>query len=352
MSKGRSSPLALHQPATVQRVLLAIVIGLAAAAMHYFSAARNGSLSDFSILWFGGKLLGSGANPYALIGPQQTIDLPSHVFYPAPALVAIMPFTLVPVHFAGAVFVFASSALLVFGATRDGWHLIPIFPSVAFMTSARLGQVSILMCAALFIPALTFFSVIKPQASIPILGASRSVREWILAGAGAVLLAGASFLLLPDWPREWLSTLATADYFRPPIMTLPGIGIALVLLRWRRPEAWLVFLAACLPQTWYPYNGLILLTVAANYREASALSLISSFGWLVTYAWFVGEWRAPETRAVMQNVLISLGYLPAVIVILRRENGGPGPWWLSWLLLNRKNDQRRQPSAASTAMSS
>ena len=307
--------------------------------MHYFAAGRNGSLSDFSILWFGSKVLASGGNPYSMIGPHSAIELPSAVFYPAPALVATLPFTLIPVRFAGTAFVFISAALLAFGATRDGWHRLPIFPSIAFMTSARLGQVSALMCAALFIPALTFFSVVKPQASIPILGASRKSREWIMASIGAVVLSAISFALFPEWPREWLNTLSKADYFRPPIMTIPGALIGLVLLRWRRPEAWLVFVAACLPQTWYPYNGLILLTVAATYREASVLSLISSFAWLITYAFLIGEWRSPETRAVMQNVLIAFGYFPAALVILRRENSGPEPFWLQWLM-NRKTADR------------
>ena len=337
MSPHRSS--AAHVPPPLRtRLLVALAIGAAAAAMHYFGPGRRGSLSDFSILWFGSRILSSGGNPYATVGPHNVIDLPSPVFYPAPALVAMMPFTVIPVQAAGAIFIFISSALLAFGATHDGWHRLPIFPSVAFMTTARLGQVSALMCAALFIPAVAIFSVIKPQASIPILGASRKPREWIIAVAGGFLLAAVSFVLLPQWPREWWNTLATADYFRPPIATLPGALITLVLLRWRRPEAWLIFLAACLPQTWYPYNGLILLTVAITYREASVLSLVSSFGWLITYAWFVGEWRAPDTREVMQNVLIAFGYLPAVIMVLRRNNTGPEPFWVNWIMNRRARE--------------
>ena len=318
------------KPKTVHRIAAAFVIGAIAAAMHDVGAAKNGGLSDFSILWYGAKILSAGGNPYETIGPNHFIDLPSSVFYPAPALVAVMPFSLIPMQLAGTVFIFLSSALLVFGATRDSWHWMPIFPSVAFMTSARLGQSSALLCAALFIPALAFFSVIKPQASMPILAAARKPRMWIFAIAGAVLLSMISFALLPGWPRFWLETLNSTDYFRPPILTIAGAPIAVVLLRWRRPEAWLVFVAACLPQTWYPYNGLILLTVAATYREASALSLISSIGWLIAYAWFVGDVRSPETREVMQNVLIALGYLPAAIVILRRKNEGPEPFWMRW----------------------
>jgi hypothetical protein len=326
-------------PTAVQRILVALAIASVAAAMHYSGNASDGGLSDFSILWYGSKVLAEGGNPYDLIGPHRSIDLPSSVFYPAPALVALMPFALIPSRLAGTVFIFLSAALLVYGATRDGWHRLPIFPSVAFMTSARQGQLSAFICAALFIPALSFFSVAKPQASLPILAAARSVRPWLLAIAGGILFTLISFLLLPNWPAAWWKSLAAADYFRPPIMTIPGAFIALVLLRWRRPEAWLVFVAACLPQTWYPYNGLILLTIGATYRESAVLSLVSSSGWLITYGWLIEEWRSPETRAVMQLMLILLGYLPAVILVLRRKNEAPTPIWLRY---------GRQPSATST----
>jgi hypothetical protein len=216
------------------------------------------------------------------------------------------------------------------------------------MTNARLGQVSALMCAILFIPALAFFSVAKPQASLPILVSMRKSPAWIWGAIGGVFLSVVGFILAPRWPAYWMSQLAQADYFRPPLLTIGGIFISLVLLRWRRPEAWLVFIAACLPQTWYPYNGLILLTVAATYREAALLSLVSSIGWLITYAWLIDGWRTPETRAVMQSVLIAFCYLPAAIVILRRKNEGPAPLWLQWILDRR--GYRRQPSATSTTI--
>ena len=90
-----------------------------------------------------------------------------------------------------------------------------------------------------------------------------------------------------------------------------------------------------MPQTWYPYNALILLVVAATYREACVLSLISSAGWFVTYGFFAGEWRSAETQLVMQYALILFGYFPATFVVLRRPNSGPSPLWLQWLMRAR-----------------
>jgi hypothetical protein len=101
---------------------------------------------------------------------------------------------------------------------------------------------------------------------------------------------------LPDWPREWLKLIGSTDYFTPPILRVGGVLVALVLVRWRRQEAWLIFIAACMPQTWYPYNGLLLLAVAATYREACVLSLFSSASWMAVYLFVPGEMRSEQTR--------------------------------------------------------
>lgn len=335
MNESSAFPWGSNRPTRFQRIAVATVIGCIATAMHYSGTGNNGGLSDFSILWHGSRALLTGSDPYLVIGPNRPVNLPSPVFYPAPALVAAAPFIVFPMRVAGAVFVFVSAWLLAFGVTRTGWQLLPIFPSVAFMTSSRLGQWSTIIAASLYIPVLASLAVVKPQASLPILSASTRWRTYLYAAIGGVVLTAIAFALLPGWPASWMSSLGSTDYFRPPLSTIAGALIALVLLRWRRPEAWLVFTAACLPQTWYPYNGLILLTVARTYREASVLSLVSSMGWLAAYAWFIGEWRSAETRVVMQNVLIAFGYLPAVIAILRRPNEGPNPVWMSWLLRKR-----------------
>ncbi len=334
----RGFPWGSNRPTINQRLIVALVIGVIGAVVHYVRSADNGGLSDFSTVWYGARFLLDGQNPYALIGPHRMIGLPSYLLYPAPALVVVMPLTLLPAHWAGTIFVLVSATLLGFGATRNGWHLLPIFPSVAFLMSAQMGQWSILMTAAFFLPALTFLSVAKPQASIPVLASSETRAAWVFALVGAVVTVSASFVLLPGWASEWWHVVASTDYFRVPIASFEGIAVVLVLLRWRRPEAWLVFVSACLPQTWYPYNSLILLVVAATYREACGLSLISSVGWLIAYFFFVGEWRSEETRIVLHRVLIALCYLPSALIILGRPNEGPTPFWLAWLTSHTGHD--------------
>jgi hypothetical protein len=102
--------------------------------------------------------------------------------------------------------------------------------------------------------------------------------------------------------------------------------VALVLLRWRRAEAWLVFLTACMPQSWAWYNVLVLLTIAYTYREACILSLFSSFGALAT-VYFVGGGYSAESYPAWGASMVAFAYLPATIAILRRPNVRAAPPW-------------------------
>jgi len=329
MNESHGLPWKLPHPTRDRRIAFAICAGLVAAALHYFRAGGHGGLSDFSLLWYGSKLLSEGRNPYELIGPHLPINLPSNLYYPAPALIGVMPLVLFPVEVAGAVFVFISASLLAYAITADGWFRIPLLLSVSFFTAARLGQWSMLFTAAFFLPALGFFAIAKPQSSLPVLVASTTRRTLIFAIAGTIVLTAIAFLILPSWVSSWLGQVGSSEFFRAPILSIQGAFIALVLLRWRRAESWLVFSSACLPQTWYPYNALILMVVASTYREASALSLVASAGWLAAYALAPGDLRSPETQSMFRGVLIGLCYLPATILILRRDNSGPMPVWIT-----------------------
>ena len=320
-----------NRPTISQRAAFAVFISLIAALMHFVRAGETAGFSDFTSVWYGARFLLEGQNPYELIGPGRLVPTPSPPFYPAPAFVAAIPLTLFSAHWAGTVFVLLSSALLAWGSTADGWHRLPLFPSIAFLTSVQLGQWSVIFTAAAFIPALAFISIAKPQASLPVVVGNRSSTAfWWSVGGGAFLLA-ASLWLMPQWPGEWWSLFERTDHFAPPIARFGGIAICLVLLRWRRAEAWLVFVAACVPQTWYPYNSLILLIVAATYREACVLSLVSSFGWVIAALAGDGNTRSPESREIMGAILVAACYLPATIVVLRRPDEGSWPFWMRWL---------------------
>ena len=185
------------------------------------------------------------------------------------------------------------------------------------------------MTAAVFIPSIALIAAAKPQSSAAIVGSSPSRLALFASLVGGFVLIGFSFVLLPHWFAEWRHMVGTTNYFVAPIARTGGVAIALVLLRWRRSDAWLVMIAACLPQTWYPYNGLLLLVVAETYREACALSLFSSAVWMMVYLLIPGEMRTDQTRELWGTLLVASSYLPATLLVLRRPNEGPSPWWLA-----------------------
>ena len=330
MPNDAGFPWGSNSPTVRQRILVATLIAIVAALMQYVRAGAVGGYSDFSTVWFGARMLLDGNNPYLSIGPGQLVEMPSPPYYPATAFVAAIPFTIFPFHWASTVFVFGSTWLLAWGCTADGWHRLPIFPSIVFATSAQMAQWSILFTAAVFVPPLAIFAAAKPQASLPVVAGSSRSSTFYWAAGGALVMIAVSFILMPGWVKDWTALLRETDHFTPPILRFGGPAIALVLLRWRRPEAWLVLAAACSPQTWYPYNALILLVVASTYREASILSIVSSAGWIIAYLAGDGKARSLVTREIMSGMLIAACYLPATIVVLRHPNIGPTPFWMRW----------------------
>ncbi|HUQ18635.1 MAG TPA: hypothetical protein VM099_03390 [Gemmatimonadaceae bacterium] len=281
--------------------------------------------SDLSQVLFGARAILHGANPYNLIGPGLAFDLKWGGVYPATAYVATIPLSFLSDIVASSAFVGVSTFILAFSSTKDSWHRLPLFPSIAFASSVQFAQWSIFMTSILFLPWLALIAAIKPQSAIPIVTASANKRTMLFAIAGGVVLLILSLILLPGWPRDWIDTVRASSQLRPPILRLGGFLIAFVLLRWRRSEAWLVFLMACMPQTWAWYNVLPLLVIATTYKEAAVLSIISSTGALLA-ALIVGD-PTPERYAGWGAAMVTFAYLPAVIVVLKRPNQKElAPW--------------------------
>jgi hypothetical protein len=285
--------------------------------------------TDFGLAWFSARAMFAGRDPYLLVGPGMEYFNPYHLYYPATAFVAAMPFAPLSEQAASIAFVALAAFLLVYGLTADGWHRLPLIASAAYMDSVLAAQWTIILTAAVFLPWLGLLAVAKPQTGLPVLAGATS-RNAIVAGAiGALALLAVSLFLLPSWPSEWLAQIRSGNPLHAPLINPLGCLVALVLLRWRRPEAWLVFVTAMLPQTFMWYSALALLTVAATYREACALSLISTIGFLLgNLAIYKG---ISHLGTVAWMIYIAATFLPAVVVILRRPNEGAGPFWLSWI---------------------
>lgn len=315
------------RPTRRQRVIIAIAAAAFGAGWWLLNQHVNGPhRTDFGVVWFGARALLQGANPYELIGPGRVFEWYTPLFYPATALVALAPFGLLPEQVASLTFVSASSFLLAYGVTRQSCHLLALFASQAFADCARAGQWSILFTAALFLPWLSFLAVAKPQSGIPLLAAS-SRKGLNAAVVGGLLLLAISLIMLPSWPLDWVASVGGGGH-RPVITARGGVLVLLLLSRWRRPESWLIIAMACVPQALAQYSVLMLLTVAATFREASALVLISIAGAFADPYMMPAEHTTGELHALLAQVEIATAYLPATLVVLRRPNQGPSPAWL------------------------
>jgi hypothetical protein len=333
MSAGNPErfPWGSNTPSERARMLAATLIAVAACLTLYASFRVNpGRHTDFSNAWFGARMLLKGIDPYPLLGPGRAFDVEYQLLYPASSFVAVLPFGLAPEREASLAFVAISVWLLVYAITRDGWHRMPLIASAAFMDSVMAAQWTLILTAALFLPFLAFATPAKPQNGIPVIASARSTTSIVVAGASATVLVIISLVLLPGWPREWLTIVTSAEYVKSPLMTLVGAPVFLLLLRWRRRESHFVFASAALPQTLMWYSSLALLSIGETYREVSILSIISTTGFFA--AAFANTLKVPHVAIVVWTCFICTTYLPCVALILMRKNEGPLPAWILLLI--------------------
>jgi hypothetical protein len=327
------------EPSFKARVIIAALAGLFGAAVTLSQySGKTGFHSDFGMLWFAARSLLHGLDPYPLIGPGRVFDYAWPLIYPLPAVVAVMPLSVLTESVAATLFVGVSSALLSFGLSRGGWFRMPLFISEAFLSSARLGQWSILITAALFLPWLATFSIAKPQSSIPVIAGSTSRRAIVFAVLGGLLLVTISTVMQPHWIPEWLAGVRNAKHMEPPITRFAGFVVLLVLLRWRRPESWLLLSLACLPQSWGWYGTLPLFTIPATFGQSVFLAGIAVVGGNIAAMVIPSHPSADGFYYWAGSVVMLTIYLPAVILILLRPNEGPAPAWLRIVLRNHKLD--------------
>ena len=314
-------------PSKQHRIAFATIAALLAGLFAALQFSADRPHSDFGMVWFGANAALSGQDAYSHIGPGRTFNYEWPLIYPATALVAVLPLAAFTEQWATAVFVAISTWLLAFGLTRDGWYRSPLFVTGAYLTSAKLGQWSILLTAALFIPQIAFLSVAKPQGALPILAGSVSKRALWAALIGAVVLVAASLLLDPHWIPSWLGAMRRTANMEPPILRLGGPLLLITLLRWKRPETWLLLTLAASPQSWGWYNTLPLFTIPQTFGESVLLTAIALLG-----AWYADNMLTPGSlddlvRSVGATIVLTI-YLPCALLILRRSNDTTPPAWM------------------------
>jgi hypothetical protein len=285
---------------------------------------------DFAPVWYAGRVLLEGGDPYASIGPGLAFSWPWPLYYPLPAALLAIPLTPLPQSIAMGVFSALGAGALAWALS--GRELAPLlaFLSVCVWDAIAAAQWSPMLAATFALTPLSVVLVAKPTAGAALFAARPN--RWGLWGAGVLLAV--SFLLRPDWLGSWLDSISGARDVSgtkfPSVIpaTLPGGALSLAAwLRWRRPEARLVGALACVPLTMAPYESVFLFLVPRGWRQSLALVALSN----VAVAWMYFAPAEPQMTARMRffgTVLVWLMYLPATMMILRRPNEGAVPGWL------------------------
>ena len=288
----------LLMPALRTRLLISVGMGIGSGIFCWFLMTRLGiGAGDFNWAILAARDLLAGHNPYAR--PAQ--------FYPLPAALFGLPLVAMKPEIAAGVFYGASSALLAFGVTRHGYHRLLIFLAYPYWAGILTAQWVPLIMASTFFPLLFPATLAKPQIGLPV-ALTHITRRGVAVGLGVALL---SFLVMPGWIPPWLAQIRGYSRFIP-LLVFPGPILAAALLRYRDRDAWLLFLAACMPQRWF-YDPFSLWLIPKTRR-----SIVFTAG----LSWVPGIWRwyhTPLTFVEVGRWTVLWFYLPRLVVLLLRR---------------------------------
>jgi hypothetical protein len=294
-----------------RRIVVAITIGIAAGLLSELHAALpKPGFSDFKDPWLGARMLLQGYDPYAVV---RSAHPDVALYYPLPALLVILPLgwlSLVP---AQSIFVGVGMGALAYA----GWNRKPLLIgclSAGALSCVVSGQWSLIMTASALLPMLGFMWAAKPSVGLA-LAAGYASKKAIIP---ALILTAIAFLVWPRWVAAWLPGLHGSPHVSP--VTRPGGFLLLAsLLRWRRPEARMLAVLSCVPQTTMLYDTVPLFLIPSTRPEAYLLAILTQVAAVVI------AWRKTDLPMVMENahqwpVMLLLVYLPALIMLLRLPN--------------------------------
>lgn len=291
-----------------KRLIVSTAIGLLAALITYGHFAGNsllGSAADLSWPLQGARMFLAGANPYgpafALPDVPYYAAYPDPLFYPLPAVLLLIPLTPLPATVAALVFVGLSAALLAYALTEQGWDRLLICVSGPFLFACAWGQWSPLLLLIGLASAAAPLALCKPNLGLALLAYRPSWRSLILCVVFGLL----TLIIWPTWIWEWRANLTGQQYVIP-LLQPGGLLLLLAALRWRRPEARLLLVMACLPQNLWFYDQLPLALIPQT-RRTRLLWVICSHLALLGYT----VSRLPE-----QGFVIWLLYMPALACLL------------------------------------
>lgn len=306
-------------------------MGLLTGAVTAQTILRTGTPRDFDQSWFAARAVLSGVDPYDVIGPGRAFEWPFGFLYPLPAALAAIPLAHFSAAAAGIIFSVVAGAAFAWALLEHGYGPLFGFLGMPLHAAAEAVQWSPLLSGALAATPLAVFWVAKPTVGAAMF-AARPTR-WALGGG--IVLCGLSFALQPTWLSDWMGAIArnnaqwapTVPYRAP--VTFPGGVLALLCLaRWRRPEARLVAVLACVPQTLVLYEAVPLFLVPRTFWQSATLVVLSYGAHFWVRAHLPPSYHESLNYHLTGQALVLALYLPVTIMVLRRPNEGPAPSWL------------------------
>jgi hypothetical protein len=218
-----------------------------------------------------------------------------------------LPFLRFQPEFAAALFWGLSSALLAFGLTRHGYTRLLIFLAYPYWAGIFTVQWSVLIAASALFPLLLPFTMAKPQVGLPVFLTRLSWRGLV----ACLVIALLTLAVLPNWPWLWLRQAGNYEHFIP-LLVLPGPLLVLAIFRYRERDAWLLLLAALMPQRWF-FDSFTLWLIPQTRRQIV---------WTAFFSWGAGIWRwyhMPHSFAEVGRWTVLCIYLPMLVVVLFRR---------------------------------
>ncbi len=298
---------------------MAVAVGLAAGilVLVLWPRLRAGSNADIDAVILGARSLAMGRDPYAdswrHIGP----GWPWPLQYPAPAILAILPLSLLPLEVGRALFVGLGLGLLTFALTRDAWWPLVLLASGPVVEAGVVGQWSPIVTAGSLLPALAWVLACKPNVGVSLWVGSPDWRTARRQALGVVAALIVSLVVFPAWPTSYLEALSHSPH-ESLILRPLGWLLLVALVGWRDPSARLLAGLALVPQSATFYDGLPALLTARRRGEAILLSVLSLVGYLVSMSRDRSMLSYPAIVAQGWPYLLVTLYLPAVALVLAR----------------------------------
>lgn len=301
----------IGRPTVAHRVMLTIAaVELAGGFAWFFRHGRGdlGQGTDLTPILVGVRAVLAGLNPYAA-DPDQPL------LYPFTALVLLAPaaYAAISPAILDAIWSGTSAGLLTWAVTRDRlWSpALLMVCSPAMFQSIQVSQwTPLLLALTLLSRGSGFVYACKPSTALWLFTYRPT---WRAVGEGAALLA-VSLALWPGWPLAWVHGLSEARWSIS-LLTVPGGALLLLaLLRWRLPEARMLVVMACAPQTPLLYETLPLGLIPQTWMQGGVLwigMLVARFG-----ALSLGQDLGTSAIPALAVWMVWCVYLPALAILL------------------------------------